>query len=228
MKTYGVSEEEIARVAVLQREHAARNPRAVFYGQPLAVADVINSRYIAKPVHLLDCDMPVNATVAFIVTSSERAVDLRQPPVLIHGWAHGRSGDPSLESWSRYESGVSAICANRLWRLTGLSAKDIHTANLYDGYSIIFLQWLEELGFCGPGQAVHYLAEGHTKLGGAVPMNTAGGALSEGRTHSAGHLAETVLQLRHAAESRQVPGVEVGLVTAGGLQTISSAVVLRR
>ena len=218
MHEYGVSREQLAWIPVTQRAHAALNPDAV-YRAPLTVEDYLGSRMISSPMCLYDCDVPVDGATAIVVSALETAADLRAP-VRIEAMAGVVEGRPSWDQWEDMgRVGYGAAAA--MWARTSLRPADVDVAELYDGFTIEAVWWLEAMGFCGTGEAGSFVDGGkRISLGGSLPLNTWGGQLSGGRLHAAfGHLAEAVRQLRGEAGARQVAGAEVAAVTSvGGIE----------
>jgi len=218
MHEFGVSREQLAWIPVTQRAHAALNPDAV-YTSPLTVEDYLGSRVISSPMCLYDCDVPVDGATAIVVSAAETAPDLRAP-VRIEAMAGVVEGRPSWEQWQDMgRVGYGAAAA--MWARTSLRPGDVDVAELYDGFTIEAVWWLEAMGFCGTGEAGAFV-DGGTRigLGGELPLNTWGGQLSGGRLHAAfGHTAEAVRQLRGEAGARQVAGAQVAAVTnVGGFE----------
>jgi len=194
MHEFGWPEEAFGRQMVAQREFATLNPGALLR-EPMTLEDYLSSRYVSKPLRLFDCDYPVDASGAVIFTTEERARDLNQTPVFVASWSFGTSRQASFELISDMTTTSSHVAAARMWSRTSL-AQDVHVAGLYDGFSVITLNWLEALGFCGRGEAADFVADGHTRLGGRLPVNCDGGAANVGRVHGVNHVAEVVQQLR--------------------------------
>jgi acetyl-CoA acetyltransferase len=190
------------------------------YRDPLSVEDYLDSRMISTPICLYDCDVPVDGATAIVVSAAETAADLRAP-VRIESMAGVTDGRPSWDQWEDMGR-VGYATAAAMWARTDLRPTDVDAAQLYDGFTIEVVWWLEALGFCGPGEAGAFV-EGGTRidLGGELPLNTWGGQLSGGRLHAAfGHTAEAVRQLRGEAGARQVAGAEVVVVTnVGGYES---------
>jgi acetyl-CoA acetyltransferase len=229
MYAYGATSLDFGRVAVADRRHAATNPDAFFFGRPITLADHQASRMIADPLHLLDCCQESDGAVALVVVSAERAADLPHPPAMVTAAAQGSAADQFvMTSYYREDIGVPEIgvVGRELWRQSGLTPADIATAVLYDHFTPYVLMQLEELGFCGRGEARHFIADGAIELGGRLPVNTHGGQLGEAYIHGMNGIAEAVRQVRGTAVN-QVPGAEHVLVTAGtGVPT--SGLVLSR
>jgi acetyl-CoA acetyltransferase len=218
MHEFGVTREQLAWIPVTQRAHAALNPDAV-YRTPLTVEDYLNSRMISTPMCLYDCDVPCDGATAIIVSAVETAPDLRSP-VRVEAVAGGVEGRPFWDQWEDMAR-VGYATAQAMWARTSLRPGDVDVAQLYDGFTIECVWWLEALGFCGPGEAGAFVEGGQRiGLGGELPLNTWGGQLSGGRLHAGfGHVAEAVRQLRGEAGARQVAGAEVAaLGNVGGFE----------
>jgi acetyl-CoA acetyltransferase len=217
MHEYGATSADFGRVAVADRKHAATNPAAFFHGKPITLEDHQASRLIADPLRLLDCCQESDGAVAIVITSTERARDLAQGAVPVVAAAQGSAPDQFvMTSYYRDDIGVPEIgvVGKELWRQSGLRPDDIQTAVLYDHFTPYVLMQLEELGFCGRGEAPGFIADGAIELGGRLPLNTHGGQLGEAYIHGMNGIAEAVRQCRGASVN-QVSGVEHVLVTAG-------------
>ena len=219
MHDYGVTNEDFGRISVVDRAHAATNPAAWFHGRPITLDDHQRSRWIVEPVlRLLDCCQESDGGVALVVTSRERAADLRQPPVLLTAAAQGAALDSEMMT-AYYRDDLHglpdmAAVADRLWRDSGLGPDDMSAAILYDHFTPFVLMQLEELGFCGPGEAREFATVENLSIGGRLPINMNGGQLGEAYIHGMNGITEAVRQVRGTA-CNQVPGVEHVLVTAG-------------
>ena len=230
MHVYGATSEDLGRVAVAARAHAARNPRARFYRQPISLEDHQSSRWICKPLRLLDCCMESDGAVAVVVTSAEHARDLRQRPALIRAAAQGAARGQQVAT-SFYREDVTRLpemelLARELYANSGLSPREIQTAVLYDHFTPYVLMQLEAFGFCDLGEASDFVRDGAIELGGSLPVNTHGGQLGEAYIHGMNGLAEAVRQLR-GSSTNPVPDVDHVLVT-GGPGIPSSAAILAR
>lgn len=217
MHEYGATSADFGAVAVADRKHAATNPKAFFHGKPITIEDHQASRMIADPLHLLDCCQESDGAVAIVVTTPERAADLKQRPALISAAAQGSAPDQYvMTSYYRDDIGIPEIgvVGRELWRQSGLTPDDIATAVLYDHFTPYVLMQLEELGFCKPGEAKDFVADGAIEIGGRLPLNTHGGQLGEAYIHGMNGIAEGVRQVRGTSVN-QVDGVEHVLVTAG-------------
>ncbi len=218
MHEYGATSEDFGQVAVAVRKAAATNPNAFFYERPITLADHQASRWIAEPLHLLDCCQESDGGVAIVVTSAERARDLPQRPVTISAAAQG-SGPDQFVMTSYYRDSISGlpemgVVANQLWRQSGIGPGDVDVAVLYDHFTPFVLMQLEELGFCGRGEAAGFIADGRLELDGALPLNPNGGQLGEAYIHGMNGIAEATRQVRGTAVN-QIADVEHVLVTAG-------------
>jgi acetyl-CoA acetyltransferase len=228
MHEYGATSEDFGKVAVADRRHAATNPRAWFYGRPITLEDHQASRWIAEPLRLLDCCQESDGGVALVVTSRERATDLPHRPAVVAAAAQGSGADQfTMNSYYRDDlTGLPEMgaVARQLWAQSGLGPEDMSVAVLYDHFTPFVLVQLEELGFCGRGEARHFIADGALELDGRLPTNPHGGQLGEAYIHGMNGIAEAVRQLRGTAVN-QVPDATNVLVTAGtGVPT--SALVL--
>ena len=225
---YGATSEDFGRVSVADRHHAANNPKAFFYEQPITLEDHQNSRWIVEPLHLLDCCQESDGAQALVVTSLERARDLPNPPAVIVGAAQGTGEDQHMMT-SYYRDSIVGIpemglVARQLYAQAGIGPDDIQTAVLYDHFTPFVLPQLEEFGFCGHGEAKDFIADGNIELGGRLPINTHGGQLGEGYLHGMNGIAEGVRQVRGTSYN-QVDDVEHVLVT-GGTGVPTSALLL--
>ncbi|MEU1345618.1 lipid-transfer protein [Streptomyces sp. NPDC005775] len=224
LHTYGLTPEAFGHVAVTDRRHAASNPAAYFYGKPITLADHAASRWIVEPLRLLDCCQETDGGQAIVVTSAERARDLRQPPAVIVAAAQG-AGRAQEQMTSFYRDDLTGlpemgVVARQLWRNARMTPSDIDVAILYDHFTPFVLMQLEEFGFCGPGEATDFVAAD------ALPLNTHGGQLGEAYLHGMNGIAEAVRQIRGTSVN-QIPGAATSLVTAGtGVPT--SGLVLGR
>ncbi|MEU2079124.1 lipid-transfer protein [Streptomyces sp. NPDC056202] len=212
LHTYGLTPDAFGHVAVTDRRHAARNPAAYFHGKPITLADHAASRWIVEPLRLLDCCQETDGGQAIVVTSVERARDLRCPPAVILAAAQGAGRrQEAMTSFYRDElTGLPemGVVARQLWRTSGLAPSEMDVAILYDHFTPFVLMQLEEFGFCGPGEAADFVAAD------ALPLNTHGGQLGEAYLHGMNGIAEAVRQLRGTSVN-QIPGAERTLVTAG-------------
>jgi acetyl-CoA acetyltransferase len=229
MHEYGASAEDLARIAVIQRDNATRNPRA-FFRQPINIDDVLNSRMIADPLHLLDCSLETDGACAAIITSAARARDLKQPPVLISGVAQGMPPRHYMMNGLLYQDDPfdlpSNYTASDVYCSAGLGPADIDVALFYDVFSPMVLWQLESYGFCKRGEAAAFVRDGRASWpDGELPVNTHGGSLSEAYVHGFNHILEGVRQVR-GTSTCQVVHARVALVAAAAVVP-SSALILR-
>lgn len=218
MHEYGATSEDFGRVAVTDRKHAATNPNAFFYGKPITLEEHQASRWICEPLHLLDCCQESDGGIAIVVTSPERAKDLKQKPAVIAAAAQGSGSDQYIMT-SYYRPELAGLpemelVGRQLWDQAGLGPQDMDLAVLYDHFTPYVLMQLEELGFCGRGEAKDFIADGAIDLDGSLPLNTHGGQLGEAYIHGMNGIAEGVRQIRGTSVN-QVSGVQNVLVTAG-------------
>jgi acetyl-CoA C-acetyltransferase len=215
MHEYGTTSEQLAEIAVTMRRHAGLNPQAK-YRDPITVEDVLVSRVISSPLHLLDCCIISDGAGALVLTSVERARDLAQPPVVILGGAeavqHHGIGQRDLLDIAARQSGPPAF------QRAGVTHADVDCAMVYDSYTITVLATLEALGFCKPGEGGAFCADGRIGLGGALPVNTDGGGLSSNHPGMRGMflVIEATRQLRRERGAAQVPDAEIACVHGTG------------
>jgi acetyl-CoA acetyltransferase len=214
---YGSTCEDLGRIAITQRAHAAANPHAIAR-EPLTMDSYLAGRWINEPLRVFDCSFEVDGAVALIVTTTERARHLAKPPVRIIAAAdsHGHGG--SWDQWPDLTSMFAARVAPRVLaqasaEIGGIS--DIDVACIYDCFTYTVMAVMEDFGFAKRGEIGDYFAEGRATYGGDVVVNPHGGLLSEGYIQGVNTQYEAVLQLRGQAGDRQVPDAEVALVTAG-------------
>jgi acetyl-CoA acetyltransferase len=219
MEAFGTTADDFAAVAVGQRAWARHNPLAQFR-QPITVADHHNSRMIADPLRLLDCCLVSNGGIAVIVTSAERAADLRQPPVHVWGWGQGHPGYP-MHRGSTFGLESGAVPSGRAaMAMAGVTAADVDVCEIYDCYTFTVIITLEDYGFCAKGDGGPFVESGATAPGGSHPMNTHGGLLSAYHCGDMGNLIEATRQLRGTCGDRQIPGAEIALMDGHGWEMI--------
>ena len=230
MARYGTTPEQFARIAVACRKHAALNPTAQMR-EPITVEDVVNSRLIADPLHLLDCSLVSDGGSAVILTSAERAADFPHAPVYMLGVGEGH-GHEHISQARSLTTSAALESGQRAYAMAGLAPKDMDFAQLYDCFTPTVLLELEDLGFCDKGEGGAFVESGAIELGGSLPVNTHGGLLSHchpGNPGSMFALTETVTQLRGQAGARQVQGAEVAMVHAqGGIMSSHTSLILGR
>jgi acetyl-CoA acetyltransferase len=215
---YGIDREQLGAVAVAQRASARRNPHAVMQ-EPMSRAEYEQSRYVIEPLRLFDCSVPTDTAVALLLTRGDRARSLAQPPVWMLGF-QGIHAGPNEFIFGQPGLGINQAdvfdfapqgAEQPVFRRAGVRPADVGTLHCYDGFSTQVLWTLERFGFCSPGEGADFVQEGRIELGGSLPVNTAGGHLSEGHGNGWGHLVELVRQLRGQAGPRQIEGLNVGL-----------------
>lgn len=230
MHTHGITNADLAHVSVLERKYAATNPKAWFYGKPITVEDHQNSKWIQEPwLRLLDCCQESDGGVAILVTSLERAKDLKQKPVKITGACQSIPYNVEVIS-NFYHEDLTVMpeaqgTAKRLWAQTGLTPKDMQAAMLYEAFTPHLLMQLEAFGFCGKGEAARFVKSGALELDGIIPTNTHGGLLGEAYIHGVNSMAEGVRQVRGTAVNQVTKRkVENVLVSSGMAAAVLSAV----
>lgn len=239
MIMHGTTPEQLATVAATIRNNGHANPEAVYYGRgPYTVDDVLASRMVADPFHLLDCSMTSEGGCGLVLTTADRAVDAKAAPVWILGgdsdayapayqiapaWDRpGRTGTPA--------GYVGRDAFRRVLRTAGLSTADVDVAELYDPFSFEIIRQLEAYGFCGEGEGGPFVAEGNIGPGGTIPVTTDGGTMSFSHAGIAAQQLQRVIrgvqQLRGGCSSMQVPGAEVALCSNGGAGALFTDVML--
>ena len=216
MELYGTTKEQLGWLAINSRRNAALNPLAV-YRDPMTMDDYLAARPVSTPLGLLDCDVPIDGSIALVVSAGHYAKDCPHRAVQVEA-VGGTDGAGGWFHRADYPKMASADAAAQMWSRTDLTPADLNLAELYDGFTFLTFAWLEALGICGDGEAGPFV-EGAKRiaLDGALPLNTYGGQLSAGRMHGYWLLHETCLQLRGEAGERQVPRrPEVGVAAVGG------------
>ena len=249
MMEYGVTGEHLAAIKVTHSKHASNNPKALMK-QRVTVDDVLNSRWIVKPcAHLLDCCLETDNATCVIVTSAERAKDLKHPPSYIMA-VQGRGSKPGGDFHYQYAP-ITRVAGHyvgpRLFELAGVTHDDIDVTGCYDAFTYTTLLQFEDYGFCKKGEGKDYVTSGITDLGGRRPNNTSGGHLCEGYTHGMNMVIENVRQLRGEVDDycpdwregkhsydyleggcRQVPDVNVTMNMGWAMPGVGSALIMRR
>jgi acetyl-CoA acetyltransferase len=216
MDLYGTTKEQLGWIALNGRRNAALNPRAV-YRDPMTMADYLGARLVSTPFGLLDCDVPIDGSVAVVVSHAEYARDCPHRAVAVEAIG-GSDGAGGWFHRADYPKMAMSDATAQMWSRTELTPADLQVAQLYDGFTFLTMAWLEALGVCGDGEGGPFV-EGGTRIArdGQLPLNTYGGQLSAGRMHGYWALHEGCLQLRGEAGDRQVSQrPEVGVVSVGG------------
>jgi acetyl-CoA acetyltransferase len=236
MHLFPITAEHLCEVALNARANANRNPNAVMYAKPLSKEDYFQGRWIVEPFRLYDCCLETDGACAVVVTSRERADDLRRAPIdvlsVAHGsgpgWGSGPLGSQNMPD-DDYASTNSKRLAKELFSRADLAPKDIDVAQIYDHFSGLVLMALEDYGFCGRGESGDFVASGNLRWpDGGLPINTSGGQLSEAYVHGMNLLIEGVRQLR-GESTAQVPDAKTCLVTGGlGVSPTSGTILGRR
>lgn len=231
MRKYGTRQEHLGMLAMICREAANTTPHAQMRDRKLTMDEYMASRPISLPLRLFDFCLETDGAVAAVLTTTERARDLAQPPVLIRAVAGGKANDARAGMMfpivTRDMDDFGGAQAGReLWRRAGVGPKDMQVAQIYDCFTISLLVQLEAYGFCPLGEAGAFIESGALGRGGSMPINTAGGNMSEGYVHGMNHVLEAVRQMR-GTSSNQVAGAELCAVTSGPLP-VGSGAVLRR
>ena len=250
MYDYGTTPEQVAMVKVIHSEHASNNPKA-YYKQRLTVDDVLNSRMIVKPLHLLDCCVETDNATAVIVTRAERAYDYRNTPARILGVA-GRVCKPRIDM--HFQHGPISTVAGYyikdiIWPNAGVGPEDIDLTGAYDAFTFTSMLQLEDYGFCKKGEGGDYVSSGIMRLGNERPNNTSGGHLCEGYTHGMNMIIENVRQLRGEVDDycpvdgqgrrqhtfdysggacRQVPDANISMNLGWAMPGTGSSMVMRK
>jgi len=213
---FGTRPEQLAQIALNARRNAVLNPDAV-YRTPLTMADYMAAPYVADPLRRYDCDVPVDGSVALVLSRADVAKHMPNPRLLIEAIGSAvRRRDTYFRPEDLTSSGAMDA-AKMMWQRTTLKPRDVDVAQLYDGFSVHTLYWLEALGFCEHGEGGSYLEGGQRiSLLGELPLNTGGGQLSAGRLHGFGHIHEACMQLWGRGGARQVPKDARTAVVANG------------
>ena len=230
MHEYGTTPEQLGAVAITMRKHASMNDNA-HMRDPIAIDDYLKSRWIVEPLRLLDCALMTDGGAAVVVTSAERAKDLKNPPVYIRGFGQGftkfhiNHPEKSLTSFQGIEGSKK-----RAFAMADITLEDIDVAEIYDCFTITVIITLEDYGFCEKGEGGLFVEAGKIEIGGKFPINTHGGLLSQGHVDGMNHITEAVKQLRDVCGKRQVKDAEIALVTGhgGDASTCHSTLILRR
>ncbi len=229
MHEYGGTRDHLANVALACRAHANNNPDALMHGKPLDREIYFGARFVSEPLCLYDCCLETDMAQAVVLTSVERARDLVRAPVLVHAFGQALNSDSSMLAACFGERPLHTqgyVCAERLFRHSDFKPEDVDVAQFYDSFTPWVLLGLEAYGFCKLGEGGAFSDGGALEMGGRLPINTAGGSLSDGYSHGYNHILEGVRQIRGSSPN-QVKDAECCLVTSSdGAPT--SALLLRR
>lgn len=228
MHEHGITQDPLAAIALASYHHAQRNPRAVMYGRPLTREAYDESRWICEPFHLYDCCQENDGAAALVVTSAERARDLRQKPAYLLAAAQGADhrGGAFAESAPDYASANFKNVAKRLWQQAGIGPADVDVAQVYENFTGAVMVSLVEHGFCAPDEVMEFCTfENLTWPRGKLPINTSGGNLAECYMHGLGLINEAVRQVRGTSTS-QVENAEISFVASGPMTSPVSSLLL--
>ena len=229
---FGLTREQLGAIPINNRANVGLNPKAI-YRDPMTMEDYLAARMITTPLCLYDCDAPCDGSTVVMVSHRDFAADLDHPAVQVNAVGTALRGRPSWDQFDDMTTMAARDAGASMWERTELKPQDVDTAQLYDGFSILAITWIEALGFCGRGESGPFVEGGGAiARDGLLPLNTAGGQLSGGRLHGFGLIHEACVQLRGEGGRRQVvrPGgrdVEVAAVANGG-GPIAGAMLLTR
>ena len=215
MALYGTTNDHFGAIAVSNRKWAAMNPVAV-YRDPITLEDYHNSRWVCEPFHLFDCCMVNNGAIAIIVTSEERARDLKQPPAYVVGMGEGFPGNPRRRGYENEVNTGAVIARDMAFPMAGITAQDVDICELYDNYTYTAIVTLEDYGFCAKGEGGPFVADGKLEPGGALPSNTWGGLSSGHYLWAASPISEGIVQARGSGGERQVEKHDVVMSIGNG------------
>ena len=224
VKTYGMTREQLAQIALTDRANAMLNPRAMVK-QPLSLDEYMSARMVAEPICLYDCDRYTDASTVLIVSAGDALDEVKCTPIRIAAMA----GSVERHSWDQADWMAAYATGRDLWQRTDYTPADVDTAQLYDGFSFLTITWLEGLGFCDVGEGGRFIEGGsRIALDGELPLNTFGGQIGAGRLHGFGFAHEAVVQLRGLGGDRQIKGnPKVAVATSGG-GPLATALLLAR
>ena len=226
MHQYGTTHDHLYAFARSNREWAQLNPDA-FLRDELTRDAYFSSRWIVEPYRLFDCAFPVNGAVAVIVTSADKAHDLKQPPVYIHSAGQGHGGTPNFAEFEPETQTGAVLAAKSVYEQAGVTSDDIDFCQLYDAFTFAGILSLEDYGFCEKGEGGPFVADRNTAPGGKLPTNTGGGHLSGFYLQGITPVHEAVIQIRGDGGERQVPKNDLGLITGfGGRMEFHAAMIV--
>ncbi len=226
MALYGTTTDHLGAIAISNRQWASLNPRAILK-EPITMEDYYNSRWIVEPFHLFDCALPTNGAVALIVTSVQRARDMKQPPVYVQGMGQGHPGNPQRAGYENEVNTGAQIARETAFQMAGITARDIDICEFYDCYTYVTLVTLEDYGFCAKGEGGDFVSDGKLAPGGSLPTNTSGGHSAAYYMHGMTPISEAVIQARGQGGARQAPKHDVVLATSqGGILDYHACLIL--
>ena len=218
LHSYDATPEQLAKVAVHQRDNACQNPDAIFYGQPITIDDVLDSPLVADPLHLLEIVMPAGGASALVVVGPELAAKCANPPAWLLGAGEQVTHKSVTYAPSLTDTAIQAS-ASRAFEQAGVGPERMGLASVYDCYTITVLLTLEDAGFCGKGEGGQFIEDHDLRWNGDFPVNTHGGQLSYGQPGIAGgmsHVSEAVRQIQGRAGDRQIPELDLAFVNGNG------------
>jgi acetyl-CoA acetyltransferase len=230
MHTYGITQDQLAEIALADYAHAQRNPRAVMYGRPITREDYHASRWISEPFHLFDCCQENDGACAVVVTSADRAKDAPKPAAYILAGASGMEAKGGLWAYndSAWPNGRLRTVGTQLWERSGVKPDDIDVAQFYENFSGTTMQAITDIGFCPPDGVGEFMSNGNLRWpSGRLPFNTAGGNIAEAYIHGFQLVPEAVRQIR-GSSTCQVPNVQLSLSVGGPGTPPSSAVLFAK
>lgn len=230
MHEHGIGQDALAEISLASYEHAQRNPRALRYGTPLTREDYYASRWIAEPFHLFDCCPENDGAAAVVITTMERARDLRKPPVPILAAAQGLDYRASVGAYNapNFPTAHYRHVGTKLWERAGVEPGDVDVAQFYENFTGPVLMAISEMGFCEPEELDEFVADGNIRWpDGRLPINTSGGNLGEAYIHGFENINEAVRQLRDESTC-QVEGAQLSLSVSGPLAAPGSAILFCR
>ncbi len=228
---YGVTPEQLAKIAVAQRYNACHNPNAMFFGQPITIEDVLNSPVVVDPLHMLEIVMPCAGAAALVVTSAQKAARMKRPVAYVLGAGENTTHRSITYAPSLTNTAIKAA-ADAAFKTAGVRRKDIDLASIYDCYTITVLLSLEDAGFCKKGRGGRFVDEHNLQWDGDFPLNPHGGQLSFGQAGTAGgmsHVTEAARQIMGRAHGRQVKKCRLAFVNGnGGIMSEQVSLILGR